>query len=463
MHDSRRINLESMIGRCGFAGALLLFTGLWIQRDLIAQTSPAGLMAIGLVTLGAATVLTAIVTALVIMPLLGENTNDVAQFLAGIAQGDLTRESQPAPLDEDGARLQAAARAAAAGIRSIVESARESTARLGAQAGDVAQLGNTALSAAQRLAESTTGALRSCEALTEVTKEMQDQHVRTGGLIGRLTNAAAKVDDRSSRMRQLAREGLARHQRESEALDSLSSLVQGVTTQTEALGSATGEIQGFVLLVRKMARQSKLLALNAAMEAARAGEEGSGFAVVAGEVRRLARSSSEAADRTEHLVQELLAQLARISDTGKQATEVVRSARSAATERAATLEELQRTATEDSALDPQADDDHEDLRRTGETLALRFERLVNETDQLMRLLREGATLAGTQQARIQELSVSANALARSASRAHATLAAVRTSAQAGTEASPATPPAPPAGAPNPTTIPGSGTRPVIAA
>jgi methyl-accepting chemotaxis protein len=64
-----------------------------------------------------------------------------------------------------------------------------------------------------------------------------------------------------------------------------------------------------VTFVQKMARQSKLLALNASMEAARAGEHGQGFAVVAGEVRRLAAQAAEAAERTEALVKNVLARI----------------------------------------------------------------------------------------------------------------------------------------------------------
>ena len=70
----------------------------------------------------------------------------------------------------------------------------------------------------------------------------------------------------------------------------------------EALVEASEEIRAFVTLVQKMARQSRLLSLNAAMEAARAGEAGRGFAVVAEEVRSLALRSAEAARTTSDLI-----------------------------------------------------------------------------------------------------------------------------------------------------------------
>jgi methyl-accepting chemotaxis protein len=74
----------------------------------------------------------------------------------------------------------------------------------------------------------------------------------------------------------------------------------------EALASSSQEIQEFVVLMQRMAKQSKLLAFSAGVETRRAGQEAAGFVVVAQENQRLADGTAESAERTEKVVTKLL-------------------------------------------------------------------------------------------------------------------------------------------------------------
>jgi Na+-translocating ferredoxin:NAD+ oxidoreductase RNF subunit RnfB len=85
--------------------------------------------------------------------------------------------------------------------------------------------------------------------------------------------------------------------------------VEGIVTQVnetatlmQAVNEETKEMSEMIAVIAKIARQTNMLALNASIEAARAGQHGKGFAVVAQEVRELAKSSNEAAERIAELV-----------------------------------------------------------------------------------------------------------------------------------------------------------------
>jgi methyl-accepting chemotaxis protein len=134
---------------------------------------------------------------------------------------------------------------------------------------------------------------------------------------------------RNNRLKALASENAGLLDESARRLDELAMDVQEGARATEALAAASDEIRAFVALVQKIARQSKLLALNAAMEAARAGEHGEGFTVVANEVRRLAQGTAEAAEKTDQLMKSLIAQMETAGATGLRARGAVEAVRGA--------------------------------------------------------------------------------------------------------------------------------------
>src|SRR6185312_4038719 len=189
------------------------------------------------------------------------------------------------------------------------------TEEMAASAGEIAHT-------ASELSQQSTGMAQSIQSLSTSASEL----VR---IAGDLRDGAHEGVERNRQLRGLSLESRSKLDESSRALELLAKDVGASASAIEGLASASLEVRTFVALVQKLARQSKLLALNAAMEAARAGEHGQGFAVVASEVRRLAAMSSEAAERTEEIVADVLAGIERSRASSDRMVSTVRTVRSA--------------------------------------------------------------------------------------------------------------------------------------
>ncbi len=438
---AQRPYLETFVARLGFAGALLLFVGLWFQRTFIAAANARDMASVALIAIGGAIILTAVVTGLVIVPMVAERSADFTEVLRGVTQGDLTGEPRRLLIDVDEERLADAMRGALSTMRGVVIDARDVSQEVGAQAHDLALQSSAALSVSQRAAEAASIAARSSHTVADLSRKARDEVNRLTSSAAQLVEEARAIRNHEKRLQDLTTAGLTNMKESVGSLDSLASHVSDNAGELEALAAASGEIRSFVLLVRKMARQSKLLALNAAMEAARAGEQGSGFAVVAGEVRRLARSSNEAADRTDKLVTELLVRLERIREASVFAVESALVARESASASVGKLEQLDQVTREATAAAIGEETDVGSLRSASDALALPLQQLARETESLAAALKDASGVASAQQGRIQDLTVAANALSRNAQRSASALSGIRVGAMvtAETLAAPATP------------------------
>jgi methyl-accepting chemotaxis protein len=157
-----------------------------------------------------------------------------------------------------------------------------------------------------------TGGLRATGSLASASQEMMSQGAQAAV-------ASSTAADVAARNRDVIGDAIAR-------LIELKGFVAAGADRVAALGAMTQRITGFIGTIREIADLTNLIALNAAIEAARAGREGRGFAVVASEVRDLAAQSLHAAREAGGLLGEIADQVSAVSgqmERGRDAVEGV--------------------------------------------------------------------------------------------------------------------------------------------
>ena len=436
-----RSRAEFVASRIGFAGAVLLVVTLWFERDALGGASLQAVMVVVGLALGFAAVLTALTVAGLMLPALARRTDEVSSVLRSVSRGDLTQDLVVADAESEHDPLVQATRSVVASLKVTVQDVRDSARDVTARAQTVASQCAVASSAAQRAVENGSSAASQGASVADLAHTAHAELQRIIASMQAVSEEIRTQRSRDARIRELSQDALARMRSGTGALDTLSGAVEASAGELQALAGASEEIRSFVVLVRNMARQSKLLALNAAMEAARAGEQGSGFGVVASEVRRLARTSSEAADRTDQLVSDVLERLERVRSASTQAVESVSVVRDVTSNGLSALEQL------GEAAGGAVDSSIAESRRLGgagaavEAFVLRVERLASEADALARTVSEGSALSAAQQSRLQEIAVAATAVARATSRVMAAASGLRSEDASHPEnlAAPATP------------------------
>lgn len=320
----RLANWTAILGATLFA--LLVILG-WSRLAGLLEAG-GGWLLLG-IAISVATTASALVVRFYISPRVDRELGELVEVAEAIASGDLVR--RPVSTSQGG-QIGRLARA----MVLMSHELGELSTLMDVNATETVRRSTEITGGTEHMAQAASAIAETASTLSLQATEMADT-IRLLSLdAGRLNTLASNVSagaadgiERNQRLKALASESHELLDESARRLDALVADVQASARATELLATASDEIRGFVALVQKIARQSKLLALNAAMEAARAGEQGEGFTVVANEVRRLAQSAAQAAERTDQLMQELIAQMESARETSSRSLTAVETVRTA--------------------------------------------------------------------------------------------------------------------------------------
>ena len=225
-------------------------------------------------------------------------------------------------------------------IALVANSVNEVLTRVDAVIGQLIVASQEMASAAEEMSSVSEQSRTNIDAQTEQTNQVAVAMNEMSAAAADVSRSAADTQGAVSSAQRMSHTGRQAGEEGSAGLVRLSDEISNIASRIKTLADRSTDIRQVVDVITGIADQTNLLALNAAIEAARAGEQGRGFAVVADEVRSLARRTQDSTEEISHVIESLQRESREATAAMESGREKVEDARMKGEEVADSLREI---------------------------------------------------------------------------------------------------------------------------